>query len=150
MGHKRKIIPLDENGNVSRLVPWMEFRNRALEIELRRSFKWVNIFGIPDLDGLAALSHWKDVILSGVSPVLQNLRLRDPDNFLVGGLHQNVGAWENILKGHPLEERIRDWIRNKVNILDFSIIGFCIRNIFILVILSKDWETVVFVCGPSL
>ena len=65
-------------------------------------------------------------------------------------MHQNVGAWENILKGHPLEEWIGDWIRNKVNILDFSIIGFCIRNIFILVMLSKDWETVVFVCGPSL
>ena len=136
--------------NVSLLDPWMEFRNRALEIELRWSFKWVNISGVPDLEGLAALSDWKYVISSGVSPVLQNLRLRDPNNFLVGGLHQNVGAWENILKGHPLEERIRDWIQNKVNILDFSIIGFCIRNMFILVMLSKDWETVVFACGPSL
>ena len=86
----------------------MEFRNRALEIEQRRSFKWVNISGVAELEGLAALSDWKDVISSGVSPVLQNLRFRDPDNCLVGGLHQNVGAWENILKGHPLEERIGD------------------------------------------
>ena len=150
VGHKRKIILLDENGNVLRSDPWMEFRNCALEIEQRRSFKWVNISGVPDLEGLAALSDWKYVIWSGVSPVLQNLRLRDPDNLLVGGLHQNVGAWENILKGHPLEERIGDWIRNKVNILDFSILGFCIRNILLLVMLSKDWEKVVFVCGPSL
>ena len=70
MGHKRKIIPIDENGNVSRSDPWMEFRNRALESELRRSFKRVNISGVPDLEGLAALSDWKDVISSGVSPVL--------------------------------------------------------------------------------
>ena len=150
VGHKRKIILLDENGNVLRSDPWMEFRNCALEIEQRRSLKWVNISGVPDLEGLAALSDWKDVIWSGVSPVLQNLRLRDPNDFLVGGLHQNVGAWENILKGHPLEERIGDWIRNKVKILDFSILGFCIRNILLLVMLSKDWEKVVFVCGPSL
>ena len=108
MGHKRKIIPLDENGNVLRSDPWIEFRNRALEIEQRRSFKWVNISGVAELEGLAALSDWKDVLSSGVSPVLQNLRFRDPDNCLVGGLHQNVGAWENILKGHPLEERIGD------------------------------------------
>ena len=125
VGHKKKIIPLDEIGNVLRSDP-MEFRNRALEIEQRRSFNWVNISGVPDLGGLAALSDWKDVISSGVSPVLQNLRLRDPDNFLVGGLLQNVGAWENILKGHSLVQRIGDWIRNKVNILDFYILGFCI------------------------
>ena len=125
VGHKKKIIPLDEIGNVLRSDP-MEFRNRALEIEQRRSFNWVNISGVPDLEGLAALSDWKDVISSGVSPVLQNLRLRYPDNFLVGGLLQNVGAWENILKGHSLVERIGDWVRNKVNILDFYILGFCI------------------------
>ena len=94
MGHKERIIPLDTNGNVSRSDPWMEFRNRALEIELRRSFKWVNISGVLDLEGLAALSDWKDVISSRVSLVLQNLRLRGHDNFLVGGLHQNVGAWK--------------------------------------------------------
>ena len=50
VGDKRKIIPLDENGNVLRSDPWMEIRNRALEIEQRRSFKWVNIFGVPDLN----------------------------------------------------------------------------------------------------
>ena len=76
VGHNRKIIPLDENGNVLRSVPWMEFRNRALEIEQRQWFKWVNISRVPDQEGLAALTDWKDVILSGVSPDLQNLRLR--------------------------------------------------------------------------
>ena len=118
VGHKKKIIALDES--VLRWDPWLEFRDRALEIEQRRSLKWVNISGVPDQEGPAAQTRWKDVISLRVPPELQNLRLRDPDNFSVGGLHKNVIAWEDILKGHPLEVWIRNWIRTEVNILDFS------------------------------
>ena len=51
---------------------------------------------------------------------MESLHLRDPDQFIVGGLHENVHAWEVILRGHPMEEFIRDWIRNKIDILNFA------------------------------
>ena len=67
--------------------PWLGFQDRTLGIEQRRSLKWVNISRVPDQEGPAAQTHWKDVISLGVPPELQDLSLRDPDNFLVGGLH---------------------------------------------------------------
>ena len=74
---------------------------------------------------------------SGVTGFMSK-RLSDPDNFSVGGLHQNVSAWEDILKGHPLEVRIGNWIRTGVNILDFSrpfegvFMKFCFRRSYLL------------------
>jgi hypothetical protein len=53
-------------------------------------------------------------------PDLQSIRLRDPDTFVVGGLHCNPIHWESILQGHLQAEVILDWIRNKVSITDFS------------------------------
>ena len=57
--------------------------------------------------------NWREVLSSGVSPELEALKLKDPDHFLVGGLHQNVKAWDNVLEGHPLAERIGRWIQDK-------------------------------------
>ena len=34
----------------------------------------------------------RDFLSSSVSPELKALKLRDPDRFFVGGLHQNVKA----------------------------------------------------------
>ena len=80
----------------------------------------MNISGVPDQEGPAAQTHWKDVISLGVPLELQDLHLRDPDNFSAGSLHQNVSAWEDILKGHSLEVWIGNWIWAGVNILEFS------------------------------
>ena len=38
------------------------------------------------------------------TPNMESVRLRDPDQFKVGGLHENLQAWEVILRGHPMEE----------------------------------------------
>lgn len=51
---------------------------------------------------------------------LNTLRLRDLFHFSVGGLHRNVTAREDVIQGHPLADRIDSWIRDKVNILEFS------------------------------
>lgn len=61
-----------------------------------------------------------DIFLSEDTPDLKCLRLRDPDKFIAGGIHRNPEAWEPVLKDHPIAETIIDWIRNKINIRDFS------------------------------
>ena len=82
---------------------------------------WVNVDGVSDWEGTQELKvHWKDVLMSGVEPQLGTLRLRDPNEFIAGGLHTNPNAWELVLSHHPLAEEILGWIRQKVDILHFS------------------------------
>ena len=64
--------------------------------------------------------YLKDMLMSGVEPQLGTLKLRDPDEFIAGGLHTNPNAWELILSHHPLAQEILGWIRHKVDILHFS------------------------------
>ena len=64
--------------------------------------------------------NWKDVLSSSVSLELKALKLRVPDRFFVGGLHQNVKAYDNVLENHSLEEPIGRWIRNGAHILEFA------------------------------
>lgn len=52
----------------------------------------MDINGIPFQGGEAETVDWKDVLSSGMSPELEALKLRDPDHFFVGGVHQNVKA----------------------------------------------------------
>ena len=52
---------------------------------------WVNIQGVPDQDGSCYLNKWESIFLSESVPDLQSIRLRDPDTFVVGGLHCNPG-----------------------------------------------------------
>lgn len=63
---------------------------------------------------------WQSVLSSGSVPNLQDLRLRDPDTFVAGGLHANPLMWEVILKGHSKKELIINWIRNKVSITQYA------------------------------
>ena len=46
--------------------------------------------------------------------------MRDPDEFIAGGLHTNPNAWESILRHHPLAQEILGWICHRVDILHFS------------------------------
>ena len=90
---------------------WVEFQNQIQRIELRRCTTWVDISGVPGQGGVTEAVHWRDVLSSGASVELEALKLRDPDHFFVGGLHQqDVKAWDNVLEGHPLVERIDRWI----------------------------------------
>ena len=59
------------------------------------------------------------MLLSGVVPEIELLRLRDPNAFVAGGIHANSTAWEVILSGYPAKERLLNWIRNKVDIFEF-------------------------------
>ena len=86
----------------------------------RTTESWVNMNGVPDREGKLNTVNWRDVLLSEVVPDLEGIRLRNPDEFVAGGIHRNPGAWEPILREHPFAEEISKWIRNKVNILQFS------------------------------
>ena len=110
---------VSSEGILEQASHWVEFRNQVKGIKPRINSNWVDINGVPDQEGVTEVVHWKDV-LSGVSPDLEAFKLRDPDHFSVGGLHQNVEAWDNVLEGHPLAERIGGWIRDKVDILQFA------------------------------
>ena len=70
--------------------------------------------------GVTEVAHWKDMLSSDASPDLEAFKLRDPVHFSVGGLHQNVEAWINVLEGLSLAERIGGWIRDKVDIIQFA------------------------------
>ena len=105
---------VSSEGILEQASHWVEFRNQVKGIKPRINSNWVDINGVPDQEGVTEVVHWKDV-LSGMSPDLEAFKLRDPDHFSVGGLHQNVEAWDNVLEGHPLAERIGGWIRDKVD-----------------------------------
>ena len=45
---------------------------------------------------------WRDVLSSSVSLELKALKSRVSDRFFVGGLHQNVKAYDNVLESHSL------------------------------------------------
>ena len=50
----------------------------------------------------------------------ENICLRDPDQFVAGGLHRNPEALDRILVDHPQRVTIGDWIRNKIDISKFA------------------------------
>ena len=62
----------------------------------------------------------KEVLESEDSPDLLLLRLKNPDNFIAGGLHENLREWEEILTDHPMKERILKWLRHGVDVEEFS------------------------------
>ena len=92
-----------------------EFVEQVISLQPRVSQSWVSVDGVSDWEGKQQLQvHWKDVLMSGVKPPLGMLRLRDPDEFITGGLQTNPNAWELILHHHPLAQEILDWIRHRV------------------------------------
>ena len=110
---------VSSEGILEQASHWLEFRNQVKGIKPRINSNWVDINEVPDQVGVTEVVHWQDVP-SGVSPDLEAFKLRDPDHFSVGGLHQNVEAWDNVLEGRPPAERIGGWIRDKVDILQFA------------------------------
>ena len=61
----------------------------------------VGINGIPIQEEKQLTSSWEDVLHSEGKPDLQSIRLRDPDQFVAGGLHRNPEAWDRIVVDHP-------------------------------------------------
>ena len=81
---------------------------------------WVDINGIPIQGEKQLTSGWEAVLCSEEKPDLENIHLRDPNQFLAGGLHRNPEAWDRILVDHPQKDTIGDWIRNKIDIKKFT------------------------------
>ena len=105
VGRKQKTMVSNE-GSLEQASHCVEFQNQIKGIKLRRCTAWVDINGVLGLGLVTEGVHWRDVLSSGMPPVLEALNLRDPDHFFVGGLHQNVRAWDDVLDGHTLVERI--------------------------------------------
>ena len=81
---------------------------------------WVDVQGVPDQDGRNRKNEWEGVFVTESVPDLREIRLRDPNTFVAGGLHLNPRAWEVILRDHPQAELILDWIQNQVSITRFA------------------------------
>ena len=58
----------------------------------RTTESWVNMNGVPDREGKLNTVNWRDVLLSEVVPDLEGIRLRNPDEFVAGGIHRNPDA----------------------------------------------------------
>ena len=93
---------------------------QALTTCPKETVSWGNVNGVPVQEGESLSSgDWEDVLLSGIVPEIELLRLRDPNAFVAGGIHANPTAWEVFLSGYPAKERLLNWIRNKVDIFEF-------------------------------
>ena len=58
-------------------------------MDSRTCENWVDINGIPIQEEKQLTSGWEDVLYSEEKPDLQNICLRDPDQFVAGGLRRN-------------------------------------------------------------
>ena len=61
----------------------------------------MDINGVPGQGEVSEAVHWRDVLLSGVSPELEALKLRDPGHFFVGGLHRTLRLGIMFLRAIP-------------------------------------------------
>ena len=97
-----------------------EFEIQLNAVQPRKFDSWVNIKGVPGQEGSNESIQWEDVFTSEITPDMENIRVRDPDKFVAGGIHRDPEAWVSILECQPLSSTILDWIRNKVHITNFS------------------------------
>ena len=68
---------------------------------------WVNVNGVSVQEGESLSSgDWEDLLLSGIVPKIELLRLRDPNAFVAGGIRANPTAWEVILSGYQAKGRL--------------------------------------------
>lgn len=76
--------------------------------------------GVPVKEGQPCAWVVSSILSGSQNPQLASLCLRTPTLFVAGGIHTNPDAWEMILMGHPLTDKLMDWIRNKVDIWKFG------------------------------
>ena len=96
------------------------FASQLAALHPRTCENWVDINGIPIQEQRRLTSSWEDVLYSEGKPDLQNIRLRGPDQFVAVGHHRNPEAWDRILVDHPQKHTIGDWVRNKIEISNFT------------------------------
>ena len=80
---------------------------QALTTCPRETVSWVNVNGVSVQEGESLSSgDWEDLLLSGIVPKIELLRLRDPNAFVAGGIRANPTAWEVILSGYQAKGRL--------------------------------------------
>ncbi|KAK3737867.1 hypothetical protein QZH41_019748, partial [Actinostola sp. cb2023] len=89
------------------------------ENETRR-VRWVRANGSPSQETVFSRTHIHEVLDNHQPPLLEVLGFRDPDQFLAGEIHRHPEVWSEILKGHQYKDMILDWLRNGVDVTDFS------------------------------
>ena len=58
---------------------------------------WVDINGISIQEEKQHTTSWEEVLCSEEKPDMKVIRLRDPNQFVAGGVHRNPEAWDRIL-----------------------------------------------------
>ena len=81
---------------------------------------WVNLEGSPaSPPPLNRLPEPADVLSGAALPNFDDLRLRDPDTFRCGNLHQFAHTWDSLMAGVGGYGVIRPWIHSGVHIPSF-------------------------------
>ena len=81
---------------------------------------WVDLLGNPASPPLLNSLPTPEDVLSGVAlPDFDGLRLRNPQTFHCGMLHQYANQWDRFMSGVRGYDVIRPWIHNGVHLPDF-------------------------------
>ena len=81
---------------------------------------WVDLEGAPaSPPPLNRLPSPSDVISGLSAPNFAGLRLRDPDTFLAGNLHQFAHQWDSFMTGVKGYDVVRPWVHSGVHIPSF-------------------------------
>ena len=83
-----------------------------VSVQSRRECTWVDIDGVPVQGGQPRAWDVSSILSGSQNPQLASLCLRNPNQFVAGGIHTIPDAWEKILMSHPLSDVLMDWIRN--------------------------------------
>ena len=85
-----------------------------------RTPTWVDLSGVPSSPPLLnRLPHPDDVLAGSVVPNFADLRLRNPDSFRCGNLHQFSHQWDAFMTGVEGCDIVRPWVHHGVHIPSF-------------------------------
>ena len=81
-----------------------------------RAPTWVDLLGDPSSPPLLnRLLRPDDVVLAGSAlPDFADLRLRDPNSFCCGNLHQFSYQWDSFMTGIKGYDNVRPWVHHGV------------------------------------
>ena len=99
--------------------PQFEALIAQLEQENKRS-RWVGVGGSPSQETAFLQAHIEKVLENTEPALLSSLGFRDPKCFVAGELHRHVEIWEHILADHHDRHNILRWIREGVEINEFT------------------------------
>ena len=85
-----------------------------------RAPSWVDLLGAPSSPPLLNRLPHPDLVLAGsVAPNFADLRLRDPDSFRCGNLHEFAHQWDSFMTGLKGYDIVRPWLHHGVHLPGF-------------------------------